>query len=48
MIFKKDIKLFEKNNIYDPTHIIIMVDLVTISVETPRIDNGNSLEKEFN
>ena len=29
------------------THIMNMADLVAISVETPRIDNGCSLEIEF-
>ena len=31
----------------DPTHMISMVDLVAIAVETLRIDSGCSLEKEF-
>ena len=29
------------------THMMSMVDLVAISVETPRIDSRCSLEKEF-
>ena len=29
------------------THMMSMVDPVAISVETPRIDRGCSLEKEF-
>ena len=29
------------------THMMSMTDPVAISVETPRIDNGCSLEKEF-
>ena len=29
------------------THMMSMVDPVAIGVETPRIDNGCSLEKEF-
>ena len=31
----------------DPTHVMSMIDLVAISVETPRKDIGCSLEKEF-
>ena len=31
----------------DPTHMMSMVDLVATSVETPRIDSGCLLEKEF-
>ena len=37
----------ERVALYNPTHIMIMVDLVAISVETPRIDSGCSLKKEF-
>ena len=33
--------------ISDPTHMMSMIDLLVISVETPMIDNGCSLEKEF-
>ena len=31
----------------DPTHVMGIADLVVIGVETPRIDSGYSLEKEF-
>ena len=31
----------------DLTHMMSMTDLVAIGVETPRIDSGCSLEKEF-
>ena len=31
----------------NPTHMMSMVDLIAIGVETLRIDNGCSLEKEF-
>ena len=31
----------------DLTHMMSMADLVAIGVETPRIDRGCSLEKEF-
>ena len=37
----------ERIALSDLTHKITMVDLVTIDVETPRIDSGSSLEKEF-
>ena len=31
----------------DTTHVISMANLEVIGIETPRIDNGCSLEKEF-
>ena len=31
----------------DPTHMMSMADPVAIGVETPRIDSGCSLEKDF-
>ena len=31
----------------NPTHLMSMLDLVAIGVETLRIDSGCSLEKEF-
>ena len=34
--------------LFDPTHIMSMVDPVAINVETPKIDSECSLEKEFN
>ena len=34
--------------LFNPSHMMNMVDLVTIGVETLRIDSGCSLEKEFN
>ena len=37
----------ERIALFDPTHMMSMVDLVTIVVETLRIDSGCSLEKEF-
>ena len=37
----------EKIIISNPTHMMSMVDPVTIDVETLRIDSGCSLEKEF-
>ena len=33
--------------LYDLTHMMNMTDLRAISVETPKIDSGYSLEKEF-
>ena len=37
----------ERIALSDPTHMMSIVDLVAISVETSRIDSGCSLEKEF-
>ena len=37
----------KKIALLDLTHMMIMTDLVAISVETPKIDSGCSLEKEF-
>ena len=37
----------ERIELSNLTHIMSMVDHVVISVETPRINNGCSLEKEF-
>ena len=37
----------ERITLYDPTHMMCMVHLIAIGVETLRIDNGFSLEKEF-
>ena len=34
-------------SLYDPTHMMSMVDLVAIGVETLKIDSECSLEKEF-
>ena len=36
----------ERILLFDPTHIMSMTDLIAIVVETIRIDNGYSLEKE--
>ena len=33
--------------LYDSTHMMSITDLVAINIETPRIDNGCSLKKEF-
>ena len=38
----------ERISLSNPTHMISMVDPIAMSVETVRIDNGYSLEKEFN
>ena len=38
----------ERIILYDPTHMMSMVDPVAIDVETLRIDNRCSLDKEFN
>ena len=37
----------ERIALSNPTHMMSMVDLVAIDVETLKIDNGCSLEKEF-
>ena len=37
----------ERITLSDLTHIMSMADPVAINVETPRIDSGCSLEKEF-
>ena len=37
----------ERLALSDLTHMMSMVDPVAIGVETPRIDSGCSLEKEF-
>ena len=37
----------ERVTLYDPTHVMSMVDSTIIGVETPRIDSWCSLEKNF-
>ena len=37
----------ERIALSDPTHMMSMTNLVSISLETLRIDSGCSLEKEF-
>ena len=37
----------ERTTLSDLTHMMSMVDPVAIGVQTPMIDNGCSLEKEF-
>ena len=37
----------ERISLFYLTHMVSMVDLVAIGVETPRIDSGCCLEKEF-
>ena len=37
----------ERIALSDPTHVMSMVDPMAIGVETPMIDSGCSLEKEF-
>ena len=37
----------ERIALSDLTHMMSMADLMAIGVETPRIDRGCSLEKEF-
>ena len=37
----------ERITLSNPTHMMSMADPIAIGVETPRIDSGCSLEKEF-
>ena len=37
----------ERIALFNLTHMMSMTDLVAVGVETPRIDRGYSLEKEF-
>ena len=37
----------ERISLSNPTHMMSMVDPITIGLETLRIDSGCSLEKEF-
>ena len=37
----------ERITLFDPTHMMSMANLVAISVETPMIDTGCFLGKEF-
>ena len=37
----------ERITLYNPTHMMSMVDPIAIGGETLRIDSGCSLEKEF-
>ena len=41
-------KYLESIAVSDPIHMMSMVDLVAINVETPMIDSGCSFDKEFN
>ena len=34
-------------SLFDPTHIMSMADLISIGVETLKIDSGYFLEKDF-
>ena len=47
-IFDKDIELCKKIKLSNLTHMMSMADTIAISVETPKIDNGCSLQKDFN
>ena len=44
---KRTLNYPERITLSDPTHMISIVEYVTISVETLMIDNGCSLKKEF-
>ena len=45
--FRRTLNSLERITLSDLIHMMNMVDHVTISIETPRIDSGCSLEKEF-
>ena len=44
---RRTLNFSKRKALFDPTHMMSMVDLVTVGVETLRIDNGCSLEKDF-
>ena len=44
---RRTLNYLERIVLFDPTHIMSMTDLVTIGLETLRIDNVCSLEEEF-
>ena len=44
---RRTLNYFERITLSYPTHMMSMDDLVAISVETPRIHSGYSLETEF-
>ena len=44
---RRTLNYLKRKELFDPTHMMSMVDLIAISVETLRIDSGCSLEKEF-
>ena len=41
-ILERDIQLPERITLFDSTHMMSMVDLIAISVETLRLDSGCS------
>ena len=44
---RRTLNYLKRITLSDPTHVMSMVGPVAISVETPRIDSGYFLEKEF-
>ena len=44
---RRTLNYLERRTLSDLTHMMSMADHVAIGVETPRIDRGCSLEKEF-
>ena len=44
---RKTLNYAERIVLSNMTHMMSIVDLVAINVETPRIDSGCSLKKEF-
>ena len=45
---RETLNYLERIILFDPTHMMSMVDPLAIDVETLRIESGCSLEKEFN
>ena len=44
---RRTLNYLKRISLSDLTHMMSMTDLVAISVETPKIESGCSLEKEF-
>ena len=44
---RRTLNYLERVALSNPTHMMSMVDLIAIGIETQRIDSGCSLEKEF-
>ena len=44
---RRILNYLKRRKLFDPTHMMSIVDPMAISVETTKIDNGCSLEKEL-
>ena len=44
---RRRLNYLERITLFDPTHMMSMVDSIAIGVEIPRINSEYSLEKEF-